>query len=164
VRCSPGVYCPSGLVAAQGGTVGIICPAGAYCDQYEMAWYTSCTQGYYCPNTGQTQVPWSTSYICAVGFRCPTGSSSAQQIACGPTTYCRVGAWVALDCVAGFYCQGGNPTICPGGYYCPALTGVGTANPCASGTYCPPGSSAPGPTCPAGFYCQVWRASLSFFS
>ena len=82
---------------------------------------------------------------------------------CGPGANISTG----VTCPLGHFCIGGVPTLCAAGKY-GASTGLSSAScsgdcSCASGTYCPAGTSA-GPTagcvsCPSGTYCTGGTAN-----
>ncbi|XP_069750647.1 neurogenic locus notch homolog protein 4-like [Narcine bancroftii] len=151
-RCSPGSFCP------EGSSLPLICTAGYYCGQYELAEPTGlCDAGYYCPIGSTEQAP--DQFKCIAGHYCPEGSAFPRP--CPEGTYSRTAMNKALDnclpCTQGFFCEGTgllHPTgVCLSGYYCPG--GQNSSTPagflCPAGSRCPAGSSSPHP-CPRGFY------------
>ncbi|XP_043532727.1 zonadhesin isoform X4 [Chiloscyllium plagiosum] len=155
---SPGNRCPPGFFCPEGSSLPLICTAGFYCDQYELAEPTGpCDAGYYCP-IGSTERAPDTSR-CVAGHYCPEGSPSPKP--CPEGTYSNTPMNKVpencLPCTPGFFCEGiglFHPTgLCVSGYYCPGGQSAPTpANlSCPPGSRCPAGSPSPDP-CPGGFY------------
>ena len=96
------VMCPAGsFAAAANSTACASCPIGSFCPQAGGANATACTPGSYCSATGLAAV----TGLCATGFYCPAGSSSATQAACPAGAFhCAAGAAapVSIACTAGY--------------------------------------------------------------
>jgi hypothetical protein len=96
------VICPAGsFSAATNSTACTTCPIGSFCPQAGGVNATVCTPGSFCGVTGVSAV----SGPCAAGFFCPSGSSSALQVACPAGAFhCPAGASVPLSiaCAAGY--------------------------------------------------------------
>jgi hypothetical protein len=90
---------------------------------------------------------------CTAGYYCPSGSSSATQIACSSGYACPVGTAQQVVCPTGYSCLGQIPTICPAGTFCPN-TMMLNPSPCSNGYYCAtPGLSIPTGLCKGGYWC-----------
>lgn len=85
---------------------------------------------------------------CAAGFYCPSGSSSATQIACNASGfYCPAGSSspTQAKCAVGYFCASGGSSAMPAacnvsGFHCPSGSSSPTQMPCAAGFACPAGS------------------------
>lgn len=140
-RCVPGEYCPEGSV------VPTLCPKGSYCPTGEV--YFKCPPGVYGAMRG-AKAP-TCSGKCAIGFYCPSGSTSRAQVACPAGRY---GSDMGLSDES---CSG----LCSPGYYCPAGSVNSTQFSCGGvDVYCPAGSSRPRPVS-NGFYSTEGAVSSS---
>ena len=140
--CEPGYYCVEGLRYK--------CPAGRYGER-------------------QQETNPLCSGICAAGYFCLEGSSSAYSYQCGGADWiCAEGSVRPVQVSVGYYSNEDAPetlrsyeTICPTGYYCP---GDGRRYPCAAGTYTDrEGTVSPeclGP-CKKGHYCTSGSSSAT---
>jgi hypothetical protein len=129
--CPAGSYCKSGFKAdcwsgylcttgsdtptPTSGSVGELCPEGAWCAAGATA-KTICLDGTYNPNTGGQDV--NDCETCPTGFTCvdtdgtilPSAASCDAGSICGEPN---------VDCDPGFYCPSGALTmkLCPAGTY-----------------------------------------------
>ena len=114
--------------------VATVCPIGSWCPTNSVSGIQFlCPGGTYGDATGKTTP--SCTAVCDAGCVCKAGS----------TTKC------PAPCPAGFFCVPGTggevkPVLCPEGFYCDIVNGVGTSVPkaCPAGKYCPSGSTGPG--------------------
>jgi hypothetical protein len=100
----------------------------------------------YCPTTSMTSgVP------CPVGSVCPSVGLTAVST-CPAAYFCNSTGLSAGSglCSAGYYCTGG--AVDSLGAKSTAENALPSA--CATGTYCPTGTSSPSP-CPSNFYCPT---------
>ncbi|XP_062894522.1 platelet endothelial aggregation receptor 1-like [Mobula hypostoma] len=172
---SPGNRCPLGSFCPEGSSLPLICTAGYYCDQYELADPTGpCDAGYYCPIGSTDRAP--DQFKCIAGHYCPEGS--ALPVPCPEATYSTTAGNKALDnclpCTQGVDCPVGyysnktgltspdDCTICDPGFYCNRPGMTSPQGPCAAGHYCKLGAQTPNPNngtegllCPAGYYCTT---------
>eukprot|EP00163_Fabomonas_tropica_P011852 TRINITY_DN227_c0_g2_i1.p1 TRINITY_DN227_c0_g2~~TRINITY_DN227_c0_g2_i1.p1 ORF type:complete len:7500 (+),score=2428.07 TRINITY_DN227_c0_g2_i1:177-22676(+) len=177
-NCAMGHFCPNGTLTVNQNP----CPPGTVNDKTNMFQVEQCEA---CP--GRFWCGWATGgasnppTTCPAGFYCPPGTSYPNQYPCPPGSYSnRTGLINATECTTcppGSYCAGIGETTpsgaCSAGYYCPAGTGVSTANPCPAGTWtdqtnlydasqcfpCSPGNwcpqaSASETPCPPGTYVE----------
>lgn len=165
----PGVInpssCLSGEYSAAGAASCTACKAGYYCDVADigesvMLANKTCDAGLFCP-AGTAVIPSSGTHACALGKYCT--AVTPEEIDCPPGTYGPVAGLTSVDdctaCDGGSFCVGGDSSvtgICASGYYCPTGSSTSTQEPCPSGTY----RSSEGAAsiddcdiCPAGTYC-----------
>ena len=167
-------YCPTGSI------VGILCPAGFYCELGNITAPIPCELGSsciagtaephvcqasdFCPSTSQAPISCPPGRYCPTTnltspLRCPAGFScestgTITPVLCQPSQYCPPSTGRPAQCDAGSYCA--TPSTrekCPAGYFCPS----GTINPIRCnrvGSFCPNGSMSEG-TCAAGFWCAT---------
>ena len=150
--CHAGFYCLEGSSVAKPadpGTIGGPCPIGQYCPEQSRS-PTDCLKGHYCDREGTTDVQME-SNVCAAGYFCDTGSTSAT-----PTDV--NGDFVF--CTAGHYCEQGaeEEKPCDEGTFGPTtVVGLRSQNECIN---CPKGKVCKGDgksepdDCPQGFYCE----------
>lgn len=117
-----------------------------------------CPSGRYGSTAGLSEA--SCSGPCREGFYCPTGSTSAAQVACGgDAVFCPTGSGLPLTVAAGYYTAGGKDNTtrtaerkCEPGSYCSA----GVRRLCSGGrwggVFGAVNSSCSG-SCDAGYYC-----------
>jgi hypothetical protein len=186
--CPPGRYCLSGTLAPTACPAGTTraasggaslsdcarCATGSYCGVSGLVETSGlCAAGFYCSYEQNSTTPRPTSSPCPLGHYCLNGTGLPQ--ACAPTQYQdAIGQSSCKDCVAGFYCPGGEnvtlPLICPAGAYCPAkvqtftpcplgyfststqLTAAAQCSSCPLGKYCVNGAIAG--DCDAGYFCN----------
>lgn len=149
VACPYGSYCPTGTKFATEflcppGTLGIhpqftrvedchVCPPKAYCSAAGSAATTGlCAAGYYCTNGSSTARPFDgiTGDVCPMGAYCEEGSAAPTPCPAGsfsPT----MGSSSPADC-----------TLCEPGKYC---TADGQAFKCQAGYLCIRGASSSPP-------------------
>ncbi|CCI46527.1 unnamed protein product [Albugo candida] len=136
-RCALGHYCPKGTV------LPLACPAGTYTnrnDLIRMEECTVCPQRHACVSgTGGDATPMQ---MCALGHYCPNQTAYATQFPCLPGTYTsqtNLASEQECDiCPKGMYCVGGKDRIdgnCASGHYCPQGTSSPTEFPCPSGYF-----------------------------
>ncbi len=136
--CPPGQYCAGGVAA--------LCPAGVY------------------GATPELQSP-ACSGLCAAGYYCPPGSTTATEVPCGgEDVYCPEGSGLprvappgmytvgpssvtrndSAPCPSGSFCVGGVLRPCDAGSFgCADRQWLPTCNgPCTAGYYCPAGSTS----------------------
>jgi len=169
---SPAVYCPAGSTAplrvARGffsdpaqaphrRTQQLLCPLGSWCSD---GLKHECPAGTYGDVEGQ--------HTAACAGRCPPGRWCAKQsitrgASCGGNAFfCPLAAVAPVavsagryslggdsatrerqaPCEPGTFCQGGVRRQCAGGSFS-SQTGATTCGVCASGHFCPPGSTSP---------------------
>eukprot|EP00961_Rhodomonas_salina_P290861 3930310-Rhodomonas_salina.1 len=130
------------------------CPVGTLCPEYGMQTPVLCPAGYVCDRDGLAV--WSRQ--CPPGYYCLEGTVTAnatsllkpKPIQCGVGTYCLIGSYTNKTKIGDL----GTAQPCAEGTYCWEATGSqqGTA-PCPKGSYCPAGSASPVPAAP-GFYAK----------
>ena len=142
--------CPAGSVCPNGTehSTQFLCPSGSYSNTtglWAIFQCTPCPAGLFCAGQGLT----SPSGLCAPGYYCNEGSSSAT-----PNDNITGG-----ECPRGRYCLAGSvisASVCPIGTF-NNLTGLGSiaeCQPCPPGHYCPStGLEEPFGLCDAGYYC-----------
>ncbi|ETW03965.1 hypothetical protein H310_04372 [Aphanomyces invadans] len=122
----PSVMCPEGSAAPQaiasgfcgvGQTVltqtsSVVAPSGSYA--LEGQCYI-CPGGYFGASSGQTSL--TCSGLCAAGYYCPSGSTSATQVACGLNAYCPEGSDVPTPVLPGSFTVSAATDPCPPGQY-----------------------------------------------
>ena len=152
--CPVGHFCPPGAVLPKP------CPAGLYADDIGLEQCTEkCEEGFFCPTGSnssdvfpclegfhcpeESKVGNPPANICQLGASCPTGSAESEPCEAG-TFSAIVGAGQCSECVAGFYCTGGNPG---------ASNDVDKVNlvDCSAGSHCDTGSIEPS-ECPRGTF------------
>jgi hypothetical protein len=98
--------------------------------------------------------------LCAPGFMCPPGSTSASALPCGSAdVYCPLGSGSALGVPVGWYStpevaspsERSGVAQCGPGYACSA----GVRAPCPSGTYASGFGATGCDVCPAGWCCSA---------
>ena len=135
--CAPSTYAASRLIGCQN------CTAGSYSDSFGATRCSLCAAGSY----GSCSVPCNSSAcsgVCSAGYWCPSGSTSATQIACGAqSVYCPRNssspASVDLGMFSGAPASSLHPTTtltaqfpCALGSYC---DGSGLARNCSAGSF-----------------------------
>lgn len=125
------------------------CPVGTLCPEYGMQTPVLCPAGYVCDRDGLAV--WSRQ--CPPGYYCLEGTVTAnatsllkpKPIQCGVGTYCLIGSYTNKTKIGDL----GTAQPCAEGTYCWEATGSqqGTA-PCPKGSYCPAGSASPVPAAP----------------
>ncbi|CEM31004.1 unnamed protein product [Vitrella brassicaformis CCMP3155] len=143
-------------------------PANTHYSLGGQVYCTPCPAGYRCDNGLPGDQPpvrcleGQYSYegdgrcrACDPGYLCPPGSAtpSPRGAECPEGTHCEVagdpvfGQVVLADCNAGTWGpmraarSQADCRDCPGGFYCPAGTGVFNQYPCPAGYWCDPGST-----------------------
>lgn len=113
-----------------------------------------CAGGYFCD---AIQIGSLAGYECSDGYYCPEGTQ--EEIPCPPGTY-RVAAFGSSLGVTVADCD-----ICPDSYYCPGVIDPDEPTefpvPCTDGEYCPSGSGKPS-LCEAGRFCENTVPSATF--
>lgn len=133
-----GVSCPVGTVYHEASASCVVCPAGKYCANQELA--VPCAPGQFCPE-GSTA-----PRACPSGSHCPDPS---LRMPCPGGTHCAHGSRSATPCPAGTFCP--DPSIlapCPTGSYCPQ--GSVRHYMCPKNTYADAPRSALCTPCPEG--------------
>lgn len=150
-------------ICSSGNIIGVIdplpCTPGRYClGNATTLWgHGPCAAGYVCPAGSSTATPAATK--CPAGWFCGAGSSSPSSL-CAPGYYCVEGSTSARAnlCPAGYYCFAGSsePVPCPPGSWSSTTGRSASCNLCPAATYNPE-SAATNYTacleCPRGFYC-----------
>ena len=201
--CNAGYYCPYGatssfglpcnnsaLICPQGSGTPLAVPPGFYSNEDARETLRSsmapCEPGMYCPGDGRrypcpagTYADVSGTYsqscvgLCAPGYYCPPGSSSAQQVPCGDSSvYCPTGSALPSPTHAGFYSVHTGPDALTRRIIDSVNATMSAEIPCDPGYYCtggikypcPPGSynwrfglpSATCPLCAPGYYCPSY--------
>jgi hypothetical protein len=175
--CPHGAYCPTGTgdpilcsagyFSAHEGNTNVNqchpCTPGYFCENTGLSQVTAhCAEGYYCSGNASISAPIDgvTGDICPRGYYCPLGSE--EPIPCPPGTFMnQLAAAECLACPAGFYCLNAtinyNSNLCPEGYYCPIGTAFAEEFPCPNGTVgVLPGSDSLSDCLPcfSGSYCD----------
>uniref|UniRef100_A0A0G4HJ42 Tyrosine-protein kinase ephrin type A/B receptor-like domain-containing protein n=1 Tax=Chromera velia CCMP2878 TaxID=1169474 RepID=A0A0G4HJ42_9ALVE len=159
-QCYAGYYCLTGSTTP---TQNIV-PAGAYSiagDGIDTNGGTSCPQGYYQPNAGQ-----SSCLDCPARQYCPsTGMTTTYN--CPTSNYCEARTILTVPCPAGTYSaanllsSSNDCNRCDPGKYCSSTGQAAVGGDCSAGYYCAYQSSSQTPSsttdqsgpCPAGYYC-----------
>ena len=127
--------------------------------------------GFSCPTSGLNSTQSLTA--CAAGYYCPNGTVFASDHPCPPGTYTDLTNLTDFSqcsvCPAGKACSWGTggaspPLNCASGYYCPSGTTTPTQYSCPAGTYTPSNnltSSLQCTTCPGGYYCSGGGSAIS---
>ena len=178
--CPPGTFCPNR------SNFPTPCTPGSFCISYGLSEVSGpCSAGYYCNGSTLEPYPIDKPY----GDRCPPGSycevGTSSPIPCPPGTFSQHSGnhnlSACVPCSPGSYCASyglPSPTdICPSGVYCPAGQVDHIGWPCPIGHFCIQGSGLPQPcpsgtyqsftlqdhctTCPAGYFCDAYEASLA---
>ncbi|XP_033122761.1 uncharacterized protein LOC117121631 [Anneissia japonica] len=165
-RAPSNYICPQGFACPEGSSIPQMCSRGTYQPEVEQAECDACPAGTYCDpyeleNVTGIIVPMD----CIPGHFCPNGTQYAQQNKCPVGTYSNksnlANAGECTPCDAGWYCDEQGMTApkakCQSGYYCtlraeePAPTDGLTGDICLQGKYCVEGSVT-GEDCPVGRY------------
>jgi hypothetical protein len=116
-----------------------LCPMGSYC--VNGCWISEISVGmynYYCNETGTTGLSTPTGEW-EVGWFCPPGSVSPQQVVCPMGSYCVNGSWIPEPCPIATYGHQTNLrsvegcTICDAGHYCNETGAVTVSGVCEAG-------------------------------
>lgn len=109
------------------------CPPGSYKSTTGTGDCTTCPAGRPCPYYGSTT--YELGLYCAPGYYCPAGTRFPNEFPCPGGTYSD-----SISLTASSQC-----TTCPEKYACYEGTNTLTKPkvPCASGHYCPAGTSTP---------------------
>jgi hypothetical protein len=162
--CDPGFYCPTGTtiqIPCEPGTynpdpraaICLQCPAGKYCNDFEMTTPIDCDNAYYC--TGLSPADGVSVEGNIFGMPCPAGTYG-DKLGVKP-----LGRESASEC-----------EICPDKNYCGEVGLTESSGICARGYQCITGSDRPGPYvtqyeplvqsgyCKAGTYCQYGQDQI----
>ncbi|XP_041098352.1 SCO-spondin [Polyodon spathula] len=161
--------CATGHMCPQGSSQQSPCPPGTYQDQRGQALCKTCTAGFSCAGTIQTEtgllVGTQNPDPCPKGHYCPPGTKLGTEPPCPAGTFNnRTGLSDVSECVscpAGEYCSSAGlsqPTgpcitgfLCFLGAFSPHPLGDSTGRICTPGFYCPQGTTRMLP-CPAGTF------------
>ena len=134
--CCSGYYCPANSTSCL-----LECPSGRYCPTG-----TKHSNEYPCPAGTYNSYPRKMSVddctACDAGKYCPTTGLSASLAVCANGWYCRRGASSARPIDIGNLTCSGNTTLNASSCFCPNST---TGGQCPPGTFCPAGVSTPTP-------------------
>ncbi|XP_071505045.1 uncharacterized protein [Diadema antillarum] len=157
-ECPAGSYCPEGTDSP------IHCPEGYFSPNIKLQSVEeclNCTEGYFCNQTGLTEV----SGPCSPGYFCEEGSTTPYRQICPEGHYCGLATFDPTPCPNGtFFNDTGISTEeecfhCTPGFYCNGLGLVEPTAECDPGYYCPQGSShAKAVICPIGKQCPLGSA------
>ncbi|GCC23266.1 hypothetical protein chiPu_0001660 [Chiloscyllium punctatum] len=162
---SPGNRCPPGFFCPEGSSLPLICTAGFYCDQYELAEPTGfyqalqgqfecnpCPAGSYCYTSELDKWGVKAPQRCPPGHFCPPRTEFGTQYKCPPGTFSnKEGQISAAEC-----------DLCPPGQFCGQEGLIEPSGSCLTGFYCFRGAMYPNPTdgitgdiCPMGKFCEA---------
>lgn len=183
IPCGTGAFCPTGTghstqpnpgaYVINGdsklSTKAVVCPLGSYCSAHNGQ-ATLCPGGTF--GNAISLASEACSGLCAAGYYCPPGSSSATQFECGDVSlFCPQGSPRPVPVAVGFYTTGSESRVntdqlaqdartrsgqqlCEPGHFC--VNGVRFK--CPAGTFGNRSgltSSSCSGLCRAGFYCPV---------
>lgn len=139
LECDLGHYCIEGKRFA--------CPGGTFGNTSKLssnACSGKCSEGFFCPE-GTID---ANQFMCgSPQLFCPHGSSRTELVSSGFFSVGLTEHTAASQeiCPEGFYCSRGKKFACPPGRYGnqQGLVSSSCSGSCASGYYCPPGSSSP---------------------
>eukprot|EP01135_Chromosphaera_perkinsii_P006890 Nk52_evm45s621 gene=Nk52_evmTU45s621 len=157
-----GGKCVKGQVCPLGSSAPSPCPAGSFCATDGLSAVTGpCTEGYYCLEGSKVPNPTDgiQGNICPAGSFCPAGSTTPTPCSIGSfsSSQGNVKSADCQSCTPGFFCSKQGAALvegsCASGYFCPAgsTTPNKASNICPQGFFCPPGSTA-AQRCASGFY------------
>ena len=123
------------------------CPVAHYCPEASEPYLCPAGQMRSNPGAGST----GDCPLCRAGYYCPNDTVNTEGIPCEETYACPSGSALPEECPGGRYCPPvtGDGIICPAGYYCPNATGTSPYE-CPFPTYCETGSNRTY-LCPLGY-------------